>query len=189
MEAGSRKSPTENDQLGARSGSPRAVTAYLGCCCHLLLFIEPQPLGFVGEEVVLCFCALPTPPTPPLQPCFFPREGSRVSSHYRLCVWGERAAVCLHSALQCFESHPLPSYLPACLLSLSLCCRGEALARVIALWGIAPALFICLFTCLPSSASSSARLFESPCRCSAVGLVKSVLLQGFKMTLVWSSWQ
>lgn len=36
-------------------------------------------------------------------------------------------------------------------------CRWEALARVIALWGIAPALFVCLFTCLLWSASSSVR--------------------------------
>lgn len=40
-EAQSGKSPTENDQLGARSGSPRAVMAYLGCCRHCGCLLSP----------------------------------------------------------------------------------------------------------------------------------------------------
>lgn len=42
MEARSGKSPTENDQLGTRSGSPRAVMAYLGCCCHCCCLLSPS---------------------------------------------------------------------------------------------------------------------------------------------------
>ncbi|KAM3593681.1 uncharacterized protein V6R79_019088 [Siganus canaliculatus] len=77
------------------------------------------------------------------------------------------------------------------LLGLGLRCREEAPARVIALWGIAPTLFACLFTCLPHSAGLSLRLFVSPrCR-GVVGLVVSCLscCKGFKLTLVWGSRQ
>lgn len=72
-----------------------------------------------------------------------PGEDSHVSIHYRLCVrWAG---------------------LPVC-LGLGLCCRGEALACVNALWGIAPTRFVCLFTCLLSSAGLFVRLCVSPCR-------------------------
>lgn len=120
MEAGSRKSPTENDQLGTRSGSPRAVMAYLGCCCHLLLFIEPQPLRFVEEEEVLCVCALPThqQPPPSTQPCFFPwGRQPCLQSLQAVCL---RWAGCCVSTLgsSVFRKPPaplLPACLPACL--------------------------------------------------------------------------
>lgn len=42
VEAGSGKSPTENDQLGAHSGSPRTVMTYLGCCCHCCCLLSPN---------------------------------------------------------------------------------------------------------------------------------------------------
>lgn len=108
--------------------------AYLGCCCCCCCFIEPQPLGFVEEEVVLCVYALhpPTSPHTPSPPpcCFFPREGSRVSSHYRLCVWGERAAVCLHTRLfSLYKATPLPSCLPARLPACMHAQSGSVLQR------------------------------------------------------------
>lgn len=55
-----------------------------------------------------------------------------------------------------------PPAKPACSVR-GLRCAGEALVRVIALWGITPALLVSLFTCLLSSASLSVGLFVSPC--------------------------
>lgn len=91
--------------------------------------------------------------------------------------------VCEVSGLLCvslWKGSSLPSRLSA-QSALVLQRRGEALPGVSALWGIAPTLFVCLFTCLLWSAGLSV------CRCchlTAVvvlrGLGTSVLLQGFK---------
>lgn len=67
------------------------------------------------------------------------------------CVFEVSGLLCVYTRLFSLfskASRSPPARPPACLLSLSLCCSGEAVARVIALWGIAPALFVCLFTCL-----------------------------------------
>lgn len=83
-----------------------------------LLVIEPPPLGFVGVEV-MCICAVL-----PFSPCFFsPRKGSRVSSHYRLCVL--RWAVCCVSSLSSSVIWKALASLPHSLLAQS----GSALHR------------------------------------------------------------
>lgn len=65
------------------------------------------------------------------------------------CVFEVSGLLCVYTQLfSLSKATRSPACLDACLLSLGLCCRGKALARVIALWGIAPALFVCLFTCL-----------------------------------------
>lgn len=61
------------------------------------------------------------------------------------CVFlGEPGVLCLLSALPSYERHSSM----ASVLSLGLRSMQEAAAHVIALWGIALALFLCLFTCL-----------------------------------------
>lgn len=148
MKARSVESPADNDQLETRSGTAHAVMAYLGVVATAVVYWASAirvSWGRGGVEracVLVCVCVW----TPPHPLVFLLREGKHVSSHYRRCVWGEQGAVCLRSALQSFESHPsrLPARSPA--QSGSVCRGWEALARVIALWGIAPALFACLFT-------------------------------------------
>lgn len=159
MDARSGKSPTENDQLGASLRCPTRCQGLFGLLLPLLLFIEPQPLEFVGEEVVLCVCAVPPPPSPC---CFFffvflPGEGRRVSSHYRLCVGGDRGAVCLHSS---FESHPAtPPPAPVCLLRRGLCAaqRRHWLVSLLSGASARPCISVCLLVCfrLPTCPSIS----------------------------------
>lgn len=134
----------------------------------------------------VCGCCRRPPPLPPVFPAvvlFFSSLGkaavspvitgcvSELSGRLRVSLW-EAASV----------------------LGLASRCRWEAVARVIALWGIAPALFVCLFTCLLWSASPSVRLFVSPC-CHGAPEASFRLsrLQGLRLTpfffLRAGSWQ
>lgn len=85
----------------------------------------------------MCLCFAPPPPTL----LFFSPRKAAVSPVITGCVSEVSGLLCV----SLWKATRAP---PACLLSLGLCCRREALARVIALWGIALALFVCLFTCL-----------------------------------------
>lgn len=88
---------------------PTRCHGLFGLLLPLLLFIEPQPLGFVGEEVVFCICAaLPPPPTL----VFFPKgRQPRLQSLQAVCLsW----AGCCVSTLGSSVIRKPPASLPAC---------------------------------------------------------------------------
>lgn len=119
MEARRRKSPTEDDQLAARSGARRSVMPYLGCCCLCRLFIELQPLGFVVEEVMLFTCAV----LPLCQYFFFlplPPGETKMSLVITGCVSDVSRTPCVCIRLSTVFSTLLPFCL-VCLLALGLC--------------------------------------------------------------------
>lgn len=146
---------------------PTSCHGLFGLLLPLLLFIEPKPLRFVGERD----CEVPPPP-PSL--VFLPREGSHVSSHYRLCVWGERAALWLRSHLQASES---ASRLPP--TAVGRCWLESLLSGA-----LPPTLFVCLpvYVSLPASLSVFPRHLAAA---ALEGLTVPVLLQDFQMTSIW----
>lgn len=74
----------------------------------LLLFIEPQPLGFAGEEVVLCICALP-----PLPLVFSPGKAA-VSPVITGCVFEVSGLLCVYTQLLSLsKATRSPACLPA----------------------------------------------------------------------------
>lgn len=107
--------------------------------------------------------------------CFIPpREGSHVSSHYSLCVWSERAAVC-----QSLENLPAP-LLPECSLWV---CAVEARCWLVSLLSRAlprPCLSVCLPVCFRLPACLSISSCHLAASVALWGLTTSVLLQGFK---------
>lgn len=153
MRARCGKSPTADDQLGAQSAGPACCHGLFGLLLLLLLFIEPRLLRVRSQ-----WCT--TVPRPHKHR-LLPRLSCSVP-HF-LTAWGVRGAVqsqvTTDHVFEVVASRALgSSHLPA---SSGL----EAVARVTALWGFAPAVFARLFTCRLWFVSLSICLSATPfCR-------------------------
>lgn len=154
MEGRSGKSSAKDDQLRTCSGAAGAVTVYLACCCHCCC-IWPELLGFVGGGGVA------EHPHPLL---FFSLEKAAMSPVITGGVFEVSGMHCVY--IQSFQIHQLRS----CLLSQAFLCAAGARCWLVSLrsGALPPALFVCLFTCLLWSASSSVCLLVSPCSCSFI---------------------
>lgn len=119
---------------------PTRCHGLFGLLLPLLLFIEPQPLGFVGEEVVFCICAA----LPPPHPCVFSQGKAAASPVITGCVFELSGVLCVYTRL---FSHSKAACLPACLLSLDVCVAEERHWLVSLLSRALP--WPCLSVCLP----------------------------------------
>lgn len=136
-----------------------------------LCFAPPQPsLVFsLGKAAV----------SPVITGCVFEVSGLLCVYTWLLSVWKKKA------------TRSPPACLPACLACSVWVCVAEGRQWLVSLLsGALPRP--CLSVCLPVCFSLPACLSVFLCHLAAAArwaLVVSVLVQGFKMTLVWGSWQ